>query len=194
MEWSFCVLRRIVSFTYITAGFLVLQHHLYLFIAGNRDFQLETKHTSIPACYGSTYHSFVNADCSSDSAVTYPYTLFVGAKPKTLNCSTYDNDYAQDYVDGSTLQRDCCKVINLTNDCTDGYNDHNITLFKKQCIAKNKCVKWPVVWKPTHNMSCSNPSEYNEYSNFAYLEYYCIKSEILIDYFFFRSTLSCCNL
>nr|XP_022291821.1 uncharacterized protein LOC111103094 [Crassostrea virginica] len=144
-------------------------------IEGNRDFPLEKKHTSIPACYGSTYHSFVNADCSSDSAVTYPYTLFVGAKPKTLNCSTYDNDYAQDYVDGSTLQRDCCKVINLTNDCTDGYNDHNITLFKKQCIAKNKCVRWPVVWKPTHNMSCSNPSEYNEYSNFAYLEYYCIK-------------------
>lgn len=142
-------------------------------VRGSDSFTYESnsKKTSEPACYGSTYTSFVSLSCPQ-SEVVYPLEVYVGAKPNSTGCLDFENDYTEHDKD---LKEKCCRNINETTDCTGEYNGPNRTLIIETCMGLSLCKNIHVVWESTSNMSCSAEHHYKSTTNYAYLDYFCIK-------------------
>lgn len=139
-------------------------------------YESNNKKTSEPACYGSTYTSFVSLSCPQ-SEVVYPLEVYVGAKPNSTGCLDFENDYTEHDKD---LKEKCCRNINETTDCTGKYNGPNRTLIIETCMGLSLCKNIHVVWESTSNMSCSAEHHYKSTTNYAYLDYFCIKSKIFM--------------
>lgn len=148
------------------------------YLTGSDSFTYETdsNKTSEPACYGSTYTSFVSLSCLP-SEVVYPFEVHVGAKPNSTGCFDFENEYTEHDDD---LKEKCCRNINKTTDCTSEYNGPNKTLIIETCMGLSLCKNIHVVWESTINMSCSDENHYKPTSNYAYLDYYCIKSKMFV--------------
>lgn len=148
------------------------------YLTGSDSFTYESnnKKTSEPACYGSTYTSFVSLSCPQ-SEVVYPLEVYVGAKPNSTGCLDFENDYTEHDKD---LKEKCCRNINETTDCTGKYNGPNRTLIIETCMGLSLCKNIHVVWESTSNMSCSAEHHYKSTTNYAYLDYFCIKSKIFM--------------
>lgn len=148
------------------------------YLTGSDPFTYESnnKETSEPACYGSTYTSFVSLSCPQPEVV-YPLEVYVGAKPNSTGCLDFENDYTEHDKD---LKEKCCRNINETTDCTGKYNGPNRTLIIETCMGLSLCKNIHVVWESTSNMSCSAEHHYKSTTNYAYLDYFCIKSKIFM--------------
>lgn len=107
----------------------------------------------------------------------YPLEVYVGAKPNSTGCLDIENEYPEHDND---LKQKCCKNINKTTDCISEYNDPNRTLVIETCMGLSRCDnKTHVVWKSTNNMTCPAQYHYKSTTNYAFLDYYCIKSKDL---------------
>lgn len=148
----------------------------YLTGSDSFTFESNSKKTSEPACYGSTYTSFVSLSCPQPEVV-YPLEVYVGAKPNSTGCLDFENDYTEHDKD---LKEKCCRNINETTDCTGEYNGPNRTLIIETCMGLSLCKNIHVVWESTSNMSCSAEHHYKSTTNYAYLDYFCIKSKIFM--------------
>lgn len=162
---------------YMIGSTLLVLGYACTTVRGSDSFTYETdsNKTSEPACYGSTYTSFVSLSCLP-SEVVYPFEVHVGAKPNSTGCFDFENEYTEHDDD---LKEKCCRNINKTTDCTSEYNGPNKTLIIETCMGLSLCKNIHVVWESTINMSCSDENHYKPTSNYAYLDYYCIKKSTI---------------
>ncbi|XP_048767067.2 uncharacterized protein LOC125674069 [Ostrea edulis] len=129
--------------------------------------------SSEPACYGSTYESFLEVSCSADSYL-FPLAVHVGAKPLSLGCKPYENNYNDN---DTILYEACCKTINTSTDCVSVFDNPNITTYMTKCIGVNACRDLPIIWKTTNTMGCNITGNvtYQDQSSIIYMEHYCIE-------------------
>jgi hypothetical protein len=137
--------------------------------------------SSEPACYGSTYDSFLDIRCPSDSYI-FPADVQVGAKPLSLGCKQYGNDYAPNET---VLHETCCKTIDTSSDCISAFDNPNVTTYMTKCIGVNACRNNPIIWKTTDTMGCNTTGNvtYPDQSNFIYMDHYCIERKMYISIF-----------
>lgn len=153
---------------------------MFCHLTGSSSFGYENSKTSEPACYGSTYTSFVSLSCPL-SEVVYPFEVYVGAKPNSTGCPDFEND--PEYHGNDVLHKQCCRNINDTVDCIGEYNGPNRTRIIERCLGLSLCEnKTHVVWESTYDMTCPAQYHYKSTTNYAYLKYYCIKSKTFILY------------
>lgn len=136
--------------------------------------------SSEPACYGSTYESFLEVSCSADSYL-FPLAVHVGAKPLSLGCKPYENNYNDN---DTILYEACCKTINTSTDCVSVFDNPNITTYMTKCIGVNACRDLPIIWKTTNTMGCNITGNvtFPGLSSIIYMEHYCIERELLFWY------------
>lgn len=162
---------------YMIGSTLLVLGYTCTTVRESSSFGYENSKTSEPACYGSTYTSFVSLSCPL-SEVVYPFEVYVGAKPNSTGCPDFEND--PEYHGNDVLHKQCCRNINDTVDCIGEYNGPNRTQIIERCLGLSLCEnKTHVVWESTYDMTCPAQYHYKSTTNYAYLKYYCIKKSTI---------------